>query len=127
MTVVALPDTLWPLVSHLDPGGRESAGIAFAQVVRRAGGTRLLVNSVSTAAADHYVSHGPAEAVLAPAFVATEVAKARRDKLAAVFFHTHPFARHATFSSIDNQGELALREFMDRRMPGLPHAAIVIG
>jgi molybdopterin/thiamine biosynthesis adenylyltransferase len=64
---------------------------------------------------------------LTPAFVATEVAKARRENLAAVFFHTHPFARHATFSRLDNEGELALREFMDRRIPGLPHAAIVIG
>ena len=64
---------------------------------------------------------------MTPAFVATEVAKARRDNLAAIFFHTHPFARHAAFSIIDNDGELALKEFMDRRIPGLPHAAIVIG
>jgi len=114
-------------MSHLDPGNRESAGIARANVVSRPSGIRLLVSSLSPATADDYVSRGPAEAVLTPAFVAREVAKARRDQQAVIFYHTHPFSERAKFSAQDDRGETELYEFLTRRLPGLPHVAIVIG
>lgn len=127
MTTLVIPQTLWPLVSHVDPGGRETAGIALARIVEQLGSTRLLVHSVLVASSDDYADRGAARAVLSPTFVARGVDTARRDGSAVVFFHTHPLSERATFSSVDDDGEMVLAEFLRRRVPGRPHVGLVLG
>lgn len=66
-------------------------------------------------------------AELKPEFLVPLVKRARDNSLSVVFCHTHPSdARVPQFSSVDDAGERHLSEFLAKRVPDAPHAAIVI-
>lgn len=117
----------WARLAEASAGPTESAGIAIASEVRSRGPKRLLVRSVFLAGPDDYVERSGIRAVLAANFVAQVVARARQENQSVVFFHTHPFETHPAFSRVDDAGESLLREFVDRRLPGRLHAAVVVG
>ena len=65
---------------------------------------------------------------LRPEFLIPLVQRARQEQLSVIFVHTHPFAEGTpTFSPVDDEGEKHLAEFLSRRVPDVPHAALVVG
>jgi hypothetical protein len=122
-----IPQHLWlQLRSLLRDDGIESAAIAFANRAEYAGDARLLVSDILEPSPDDYEKRGIVEAQLSPTFVANAVRNARDRKCSVVFIHTHPFAVTPQFSCVDDDGERVLRAFLDRRLPSLRHAAMVI-
>lgn len=127
-TTVVIPETLWNLIGHTDPAGRESAGVGIAQLTRgHSAHNRLLLRSIVIPGADEYLGRSDSHAVLSPAFSARAVSAAKQQNRSVVFFHTHPFSGRATFSDQDDAGELLLGEFLNRRLPETTHAALVLG
>ena len=88
--------------------------------------TRLLVQDFVVPRESDYSRRGPLEAELTPSFVATVTKKARSRDQGLVFVHSHPGSAPPAFSSIDDHGEKRLAEFLQRRLPGRSHAALVL-
>jgi molybdopterin/thiamine biosynthesis adenylyltransferase len=117
----------WQLVRGLlRDDGVESSAVCLAEPVAEAEMLNLIVRDVRLPHDGHYRRRGPFEAELTPEYVASVVREARDRKCSVVFCHTHPFAQNATFSETDWAGEQVLRQFIERRIPGVPHAALVI-
>jgi hypothetical protein len=108
-------------------GPVESCAVLFANQTLRADGTvRLLVREVQFPTPADYSRQGPIEAELTPAFVSRVSKRARIDRLALVFVHSHPGIDPPLFSALDSQGEGHLARFLGRRNPDQMHAAVVI-
>lgn len=127
MITIRAPEPMWAVLSHMDPGDRESAGIALAQVAGAAETPIYLLQQVFVPQADDYTYRSSLGVQLEPAFVAACVAKARASGMAVVFFHTHPFSEWPRFSATDDAGEVVLSDFLQRRVPNVRHVAMVIG
>ena len=105
----------------------EAAGALLCVRVDSGSGTRLIVSERVNAVPEDYQIHAPTDAQLRPEFVARVVARARADDLSVVFVHTHPGRSLPQFSIVDDVGEIALAEFVQRRVPNVSeHAALVI-
>lgn len=105
----------------------ERCAVLYASQTTRADGTiRLLTRETQFAEDGDYTRKGWLEAELNPAFVARVAKRARREKLAIVFAHSHPGSEPPMFSPVDSRGEVHLSAFLERRHPGLAHAAMVI-
>ena len=125
---IVVPETLWrQLYSSLANEVVESAGIALANHVGLGDATRLLVSEIHQPGNGDYQVRNHLEATLSPDFVASVVRKARDRRMSVVFFHTHPFSEAAEFSPKDDRGEKLLASFVEQRIPGLSHAALVLG
>lgn len=130
MNALVFPaDSYSSLAAELLGRTDETCAVLLASVVRRgAAGSRLLVQQVVRVPDDSYRRRGPLEAELAPAFVAEMGRRARLAGRALVFVHTHPGSVGVpSFSPADDRGEVHLGAFLDRRVPGKPHAALVVG
>lgn len=128
MTCLLVPAPIWNAVrAAVASSTDETAGVLFAEESSSSAGERLVVRDVRIANDQDYVRRGADEAVLTPQFVAKSAKQARDARLAVVYFHSHPFSDAPVFSPIDDQGERALSEFLNRRAPGLTHCALVIG
>src|SRR4051794_2159158 len=90
-------------IRHELTGGQvEGCAILYANHTVRPDGThRLLVREVQFPAAEDYSRRGYLEAELKPAFVARVTKRARVDKLAIVFVHSHPGNDAPMFSPVD--------------------------
>jgi len=64
-------------------------------------------------------------AQLRPEFVAEVTQQARRNKGSVIFVHTHPHSLNE-FSKIDDTGEAELETFINQRIPGVSHAAMLL-
>lgn len=125
---LVVPEPLWhQLRETLRHDGVESAGIALANVAGDGSSAKFLLNKIRFPDAHDYQERGPLAAKLSPEFVASVVRTARDQKMATIFFHTHPFEQQAHFSKIDDAGERLLLHFVDRRVPKTQHAALVLG
>ena len=94
----------------------------------RAKRQRLLVKEVHPAPENAYASRTETKAQLLPEFLVPLVQRARQEQLSVIFVHTHPFAEGTpSFSPIDDEGEKHLAEFLKRRIPDIPHAALIVG
>jgi len=90
--------------------------------------SNLLVREVQPAPEQAYAIRTDTRAQLRPEFLVPMIQRAREERLSVIFVHTHPFAEGVpTFSPMDDEGEQHLAEFMFRRVPEVPHAALVIG
>ena len=129
MTELVFPGSLYDrLATALLSGKEERAAVVFARVIDRGSrGPRFLVRNIEQPPDDAYLSQGPANATLSPAFVLRATRRANEESLALVFVHTHPFSAAPSFSSIDDQGEATLAPFLQQTCPGRPHVALVIG
>lgn len=108
-------------------GETEKCAILYANpVIRSDRAVRLLVREIQHPASDDYSRKGPLEAELTPDFVARVTKRARREKSALVFVHSHPGEHAPRFSLTDSTGEEHLKAFLNHRHPGLSHAAMVI-
>ena len=88
----------------------------------------FLVREVYPAPESAYAIRTETRAQLSPEFLVPLVQKARQEQLSVIFVHTHPFAEGIPmFSLVDDNGEKHLADFLMRRVPSVPHAALVVG
>jgi hypothetical protein len=105
---------------------KESCAILFGRVVRHSETVaRVVVRDFLYPTEEDYLSRSGDRAVLRPEFVAEAAQRARREGSSLVFVHTHPFPLNH-FSSIDDEGEKALAEFLSYRLPGTQHATLLL-
>jgi len=106
----------------------ESAAFVLARPVRTpAGAWRLVAYEVVQVRADEYDQRTPTAIDLPPAVVARVMQRARADGSAVVATHTHPFRGSVQPSMRDRAGEIELMAAFRRRVPGVPHARLIIG
>lgn len=127
MEIVIAEADYTTIKSELCAEDAEKCAILFAaQTARRDGTLRLLVREIQWPISADYSRRGRLEAELTPDFVARITKRARREKSAVVFVHSHPGTAPPHFSVIDDEGEELLSAFLVHRHPGLIHAALVI-
>ncbi|MDI1344147.1 MAG: ThiF family adenylyltransferase, partial [Pseudolabrys sp.] len=104
----------------------ETCAVLFGRAILKNGRlARIVVRDVQWAGPDDYLRRSQIGAQLRPQFVASVTQRARRNGESLVFVHTHPFDLNE-FSETDDLGEQALAEFLESRMPGAIHAALLI-
>lgn len=105
---------------------RESCAVLLARSVELNGRLeRIVAREFVIPQSGAYSDRSAISAQLRPEYVGEIAQRARRAGQSLVFVHTHP-AGPASFSTIDDAGELELREFLDRRLPFARHAALLI-
>ena len=89
---------------------------------------RLLVQSVHTPRDDEYEVRSRHEVRPSPAFRLQLEKRARNERLSIIYCHSHP-AQSGTpsFSGTDDRSEKPLAAYAVERVPGVPHAALLIG
>lgn len=126
--LILTEDDFISLRSRLFNSEFESFAILKTNVVRQRFHTRLLVCDVEVAPADAYRKRNTSRAVIDPEYLAPIVKKALKTGKGLVFVHTHPWDEDIPeFSSIDDQGEKLLQEFLKIRKLSGPHVALVFG
>jgi molybdopterin/thiamine biosynthesis adenylyltransferase len=96
--------------------------------VPKSGRSSFLVREIHPAPEKAYEARTATRAQLRPEFLVPLVQRARQESLSVIFVHTHPFAEGTpSFSPIDDEGEKHLAGFLSRRVPDVPHAALVVG
>jgi molybdopterin/thiamine biosynthesis adenylyltransferase len=125
--IVLAADDVTALRADLLGEETERCAILYASQTSRADGTvRLLVREVQFPSIADYTRKGAFEAELKPEFVARVTKRARIEKCALVFVHSHPGPTAAHFSAVDDAGENHLVGFFAHRHPDLIHATLVI-
>jgi molybdopterin/thiamine biosynthesis adenylyltransferase len=105
----------------------ESCAILIANVAKGETRTRYLIQGLQFPPDSLYRQRTEFSAILEPAFVVQATKSAQRAHQAVIFVHTHPDTKtHPQFSTVDDSGEVALKEFMARRIPGVEHVALVL-
>lgn len=116
--------------SHLDLLKNEllGAGAERAAVLYLSQGSRkkMLVRDVVLPPPGDYVYSDRVSAQLGPSFVAQVAKQAKADGCSVAFVHSHPGSNPPEFSSIDDAGEVALADFLNRRGLSHPHLAMVV-
>lgn len=112
--------TMASLLERLDV---ECCAIALA----RSSHGRLIVHELRNPEPADYLHRTPLSAQLAPEYIFETVNRARATGSSLVFMHTHPFDHSVpAFSPVDDAGEQRLIGFIERRLPGREHGAIVV-
>ncbi len=125
--LVLANDDIASLRAKLLGGDTERCAIVYTTQFRRQDGTiRLLARDVEFATDKDYTRRGLLEAELSPELVARATKRAKRDKSALVFVHSHPGAQPPFFSRVDDNGEVHLGAFLEKRHPSVQHAAMVV-
>jgi molybdopterin/thiamine biosynthesis adenylyltransferase len=116
------------LETHLLDNGLEQGAFLLAEPVKRKSVLRLLVREVLPVPASRLLAQSGTYLETDPLFFAPILKRARNDRYSVVVVHSHPFSRGSVgFSSIDDRGEGDLIPKIQARVPGLPHAALVVG
>lgn len=124
--LVITASVLQEIRERLLASNRETCAILFARALHVDGRlARFVVHDVQWAEDGAYTSRTETEAVLSPHLVAQAAQRARRSDESVVFVHSHPFGMNR-FSIIDDRGETILAAFMQGRIPGRLHAAMLV-
>ncbi len=106
----------------------ESAAMLLAVPSRTPMGRwRLLVREVIRIPPGSYLHQTPAGVSIAPEFTAFVLKKARASGSCIVFVHTHPWHGRVRASSVDRECEAVLMPCAFSRVPGVPHARLILG
>lgn len=106
----------------------ESAAFLLARAVCSPTGVwRLMTYDVIAVAPDEYRVRLPEAVVLPPDVVARVLQRARRESASIVLVHSHPADAPRGPSPQDRAGERALVPTLARRVPGVPHARLILG
>ncbi len=106
----------------------ESAAILIATPVKTKRSLRLLVGEVFLPTEESYLSKTIINCQLKPEYLVPIVKKAKLQNKSLIFVHTHPGDTGSPrFSKIDDDGEIALLNFLKKRGANEQHAALVIG
>lgn len=115
------------LEEHLLENDLEQGAFLLAEPVVRSDAIRLLVREVLPVPREHLLAQSGAYLETDPLFFAPILKRARSERYAVVVVHSHPFSRgRVGFSSIDDAGEEDLIPKIKARIPGIPHAALVV-
>lgn len=124
--LVFTSDHLARLRKYLLASPLETCAILTARPVSVDGKVaRLVVTESYFPDSSHYSARTSTRAVLKPEFFAPLAKRAGSAGESLVFVHSHP-SGPANFSLIDGQGEEALREFLERRLPHGPHVSMLV-
>jgi len=119
-------ELLAKLRTELLKSGDEACAIMFGRsIVKNGRLARIVVRDIQWTTSHDYLERTKVAARLRPELVATVTQRARKRGDSLVFVHSHPFAMNQ-FSPVDDAGENVLVEFLDRRMSGVVHAAMLI-
>jgi molybdopterin-synthase adenylyltransferase len=106
----------------------EAACLLLARPARApGGGWRLVVFDAIVPTPETYIRRNESAAELRPEFVASVIHRARAEKASVVLAHSHPFADRAAPSPVDIAGEARLVPVLRARIPGVPHARLILG
>jgi molybdopterin/thiamine biosynthesis adenylyltransferase len=105
---------------------QEAAALLLAGRAGTDDQTRLLVRENFVVPAEAYQARDNLRAVIDPSFIMPFLKRARREGLSLILTHTHPFAKEAHFSSIDDEGERVLMPALFSRTGDCPHGALVL-
>jgi molybdopterin/thiamine biosynthesis adenylyltransferase len=90
------------------------------------GTPRYVVRELKPVPESAYQSRTTVSASISPAYCVELSNRARSSGLGVVLAHTHPGKNaHKSFSSIDDHGEIPLKDYFERRMPGSFHATAI--
>jgi molybdopterin-synthase adenylyltransferase len=104
---------------------RETCAIVFTR--RALGAPRWVAREVELAPATAYVERTRKRSGLTAAYVLDAANRARTSGCGLCFVHTHPGDQsHPEFSPIDDAGERSLSAYLNARVPGGPHLALVV-
>lgn len=108
--------------------GRESerCAILLASRVALPEMDRLVVSRIEFPADDNYSDRSRTSAQLKPGYIAQIGKTAAREKLSAIFVHSHPGSAPPEFSETDDDGEIHLARFLSVRAPDTVHGAAVV-
>jgi len=124
--LVLSAELLVQLRTELLQSADETCAVLYGRAVGKKGALRrIVVRDVQHFSAADYRLRSGISAQLRPEAVAAVAQRARETGESLIFAHTHPFAMNK-FSAIDDEGEKALLEFLDRRTPGIIHATLLI-
>jgi molybdopterin-synthase adenylyltransferase len=116
------------LETHLLDNSLEQGAFLLAEPIEREGLVRLLVREVLPVPTSHLLAQSGAYLETDPVFFAPILKRARIDRYSVIVVHSHPFSTGSVgFSSVDDRGESALIPKIQTRVPGIPHAALVVG
>lgn len=105
---------------------RESCGVAYSVHDPRTG--TWVVDEVEVVPESAYEQRDETSATLRPAFIVDVANRARARGRSVVLIHTHPFdPGHPRFSDVDDEGEVALADYLRRRAPAGDHLTLVLG
>jgi molybdopterin-synthase adenylyltransferase len=110
----------------LSSAPREAAAILLTGRAGTGEETRLLVREYSVVPGAAYQAQEPLRAVIDPSFIMPLLKRARREGWSLVLTHTHPFAKEAHFSRVDDEGEKVLMPALFSRTGRCPHGALVL-
>ena len=126
--LVFVHDSFEKLRTDLLRSELETCAILLANVAPKSEGARLLVKQAELPPEGAYVERTQYSAQLKPEYIAPLVKRAKIQRQALVFVHTHPGAISVPrFSPIDDRGEQVLEKFLKTREVAPPHAALVLG
>ncbi|MGY3033845.1 hypothetical protein ACVIIV_003015 [Bradyrhizobium sp. USDA 4354] len=104
----------------------ESCGVAYS--VHDARTSTWVVDEIGVVPESAYEHRDETSASLRPAFIVDVANRARAQGRSVVLMHTHPFERgHPSFSKIDDEGEVALADYLRRRASAGDHLTLVLG
>jgi hypothetical protein len=104
----------------------ESCGVAYTVHDSRTG--TWVVDQVEVAPESAYEHRDESSATLRPAFIVDVANRARARGCSVVLMHTHPFELgHPHFSEVDDEGEVALADYLRRRASAGDHLTLVLG
>lgn len=113
--------------SILADKSQETCIILSCAVARHSDGFRLLVRKIHYLPAEAYLERSGVRVSVSADTVATLAKQARLNGRALVFAHSHlGLSGRPIFSPADDEGERPLAKFLDSRVSGLPHGALVV-
>jgi len=108
-----------------DPS-RESCAIAYTHY--QAAADSWVVAAAELVPDTAYEQRDAVSAVLKAPFLVDVANRARAGRFSIVLIHSHPWSKASpAFSQVDDDGEVALAEYFNRRVGGGSHLALVIG
>jgi molybdopterin-synthase adenylyltransferase len=125
---LVFPDNWYAVLSDGMLASREeSCAVLLAGRAEHNGQVRLLVREIHQAPENAYRKRSAVAAELKPEFIGPIIKRALRTNSVLVFCHTHPGASdYPVFSTIDDAGEIELRNYLAKRGVRGPHAALVM-
>ena len=124
--LVLTAELLAQLRAELLESKQETCAVLFGRaVVKNRQLVRIVVREYQRIDAKDYLQRTETRAQLSPAIVASVTQRARKSGESLVFVHSHPFALNE-FSSIDDEGENTLSNFLANRTPETIHATLLV-
>jgi len=106
----------------------EQAGFILAGWMKRSGSITLLAKKLLLCSSDGLRGNSPGHVEIKKDFAKRVLTVCKAKKLCLIHFHTHPFSSKGTrFSCIDDSCDEKFFSYVAEKIPGIYHAALVVG